>query len=137
MRRTNSASAGAHWIKQFPSSTKPSFQYNEKMSYLTLDEQTALWFLASYAGAKDVVWQFNASQFPFFSEAAIAMGLQHVRMLPDEASDCKKLKKVTKLAYAYAAQKDSFRLYDKAQKALTILALCGLSSGVIDAHCSS
>ena len=126
-----------HFANIFPNNSPKLFQYNEKLSFLTLAEQTALWFLACNTGSKDVVWQFNASHFHFFSEAAIAMGLQHVRMLPDEASDCKKVKKVTKLAYAYAAQKDSFRLYDKAQKALTILALCGLSSGVIDAHCSS
>jgi hypothetical protein len=136
-RRTGqSSSAGAHWTKQFPQNLQSTFQYNEKMSYLSLQEQTAIWFLASNAGSKDdVVWQFNASHFPFFSEAAIAMGL-HVRMLYDKDSDCKKMKMVTELAYAFAAQEDSFRLYDQAQKALTILALCGLSSGVID-DCSS
>ena len=106
-----------HWEAIFPNSTPTSFQYNEKLSYLTLAEQTATWFLACNAGSKDVVWQFNASQFTFFSEAAIAMRLRWQILYDDDASDCNKMRKVVKLARAYVAQQDSFRLYSKAQVA--------------------
>ena len=111
----------AHFAGIFPNpnNTSEIFQYNEKLSYLTLEEQTATWFLACNAGSKDVVWQFNASKFTFFSEAAIAMGLS-VLMLYDpkaSAADCIKMRKGIKLAYAYVAQRGSFRLYSKAQVA--------------------
>ena len=105
-----------HFANIFPNNTPKLFQYNEKLSFLTLAEQTALWFLACNTGSKDVVWQFNASKFPFFSEAAIAMRLS-VRMLYDETSACKKMRKGTQLACAYVAQRNSFALYKNAQVA--------------------
>ena len=108
---------GDQWAKLFPNSHTSALQYNENIGHLNLEEQTATWFLACYAGANDVVWQFNGTKFAFFSEAAIAMQLT-VRMLCDDTSKgTQETRKGTELASAYVAQKDSFRMYDKAQVA--------------------
>ena len=116
-RRRATQKPGDHWAKIFPNSHNSALQYNENINYLNLEEQTATWFLACYAGANDVVLQFNGTKFSFFSEAAIAMHLT-VRMLYDDTSkDKQEMRKGTQLASAYVAQKDSFRMYDKAQVA--------------------
>jgi hypothetical protein len=115
---------GDHWKKQFPESSLHVLQYNAEMA-LPLEEQVAIWFLACNTRPEDEVWQFNAQNFPFFSKAAIAMGLD-VTCLHTEGTkgaDRKKLAE-TKLVKEYLERKDSFRGYDDdAQRTLAILAL--------------
>jgi hypothetical protein len=109
------------WKKQFPESNHQLLQSNDKMC-LTLEQQVAIWFLA--CAGPNQVWQFNALNFPFFSQAAIAMGLS-VQMLCTERANAK-IKQGTKpaeLARGFLEHKDCFRGYDEAQVALTILAL--------------
>jgi hypothetical protein len=86
-----------------------------------------------------VIWQFSSSNYPFFSQAAIAMGLS-VRALFDSASEeegaTKRMWSKIELARAYSAQTECFTDYDKVQLALTIMSLCDETLGVDD-HCSA
>jgi hypothetical protein len=70
------------------------------MSHLSLEKQAATWFLGMNTNKNDVMWQFNASNLPFFGEAVIAMG-RGVRML-HAPKDIRKAR--TELANAFFAQ---------------------------------
>ena len=128
------------WKDIFPHCTKEVFMYNEMMNHRSLEEQATIWFLASYVGSKTVIWQFSSSNYPFFSQAAIAMGLT-VRALYDSASEeedaAKGMWSKIELARAYSAQTECFTNYDMVQRALTIISLCDETLGGIDEHCSA